>query len=246
MSIKFYCMSLDSRQDRQDKVREEFKRLDIAIQWWVIKRHPQGGNYGCFESHVNVWEKNKADIAVIFEDDFEFKGDKKEFWEILNEAFSLSKKYDIIHLGNIAYRIDNKISDKFYSGKFLTACCYVSRKDTLLRLASIAKNYYGTQIDAVLSHISTQVGLLPCQIFQDFTDSNNGWTQNVPIISKFPAFESYLRINMTENPYYLLNYHHSLTHFAVKMMICLNTFQHVLPTLLYNNIGIEYTDRRIF
>lgn len=242
-TIKFYCMTLDSRKDRQDKIKMEFKRLDIPIQWWIVKRHPEDGNYGCFESHVNVWDKNDADIAVIFEDDFEFKGQKKEFWNILNEAFGLSNKYDIIHLGNIAYRIDQQVSPNFYSGKFLTACCYVSRREKLKNLIPIAQRYYGSQIDVVLSHIASQVGLLPCKVFQDFTDSNNAWTQHVPIVSKFPSIESNIRINMTQDPYYLLKYHHILTDCAIKFMVGLNSFQQLLPKLLYYT-GVEFVDRR--
>lgn len=82
-TIKFNCMTLDSRQDRRLKVYSEFQRLDIPIEWWIVKRHPEGGNYGCFETHVNIWEKNKADIMVNFEDDFEFDGTAQEFISIL-------------------------------------------------------------------------------------------------------------------------------------------------------------------
>lgn len=242
-TIKFYCMSLNSRQDRRLKVSSEFQRLDIPIKWWIVKRHPEGGNYGCFESHVNIWEKNDADIAIIFEDDFEFKGTPQEFWEIINEAIQLLDKCDTIHLGNITYNLGQRVSKNFYKGNFLTASSYLSRKDKLKKLIPIAKEYYGTQIDIVLSQISNQLGLFPCKVFQDFTDSNNGWTKFIPIISKIPNIEKGVRNELTNNPYYLLKYPYILNEGGIKFMVVLNCIQQVLPQLLYNT-GVEYTDRR--
>lgn len=243
MMIRFYCISLDLREDRRLEISKEFKRLEILITWWIVKRHPQGGNYGCFETHVNIWEHSIDDIIVIFEDDFKFNGTKREFNEALNEAIELSNKYDFIQLGNIPYRVDQKVSKNFYEGKFVTASCYLSRKDRLSRLIPIAKQYYGCQIDLVMSQISSQVGLLPCRVFQDFTDSNNGWMGNIPIVSKFPKIEKNIRIFMTRDPYYLLTKPSFLNEGGIKFMVGLNRLQQFLPRILYNT-GIEYTDRR--
>lgn len=242
-TIKFYCISLDSRDDRRSDINKEFSRLNIPIQWWIVKRHPEGGNYGCFETHVNIWEKCDSDIVVIFEDDFEFKGTQEEFWKLINESVELSSKYDTIHLGNIPYNIGKKISDNFYEGKYLIACCYLFRRDKIQALIPIVKHHYGSQIDVCLCQISSQVGLLPCKISQDFTDSNNGWMKNIPIVSLFPGIEINIRKSMTDNPYYLLNYPSFVNELSIKFMVGLNNLQQLLPRLLYNK-GIEYTDRR--
>jgi hypothetical protein len=237
-------MTLDSREDRRIKLEPEFDRLDIPIEWWIVERHPNGGNYGCFETHINIWEKNNADIMIVFEDDFNFAGSKKEFWKILNEAIQLSNKYDTVHLGVLPYQVKRKISDNFYEGKFLTASCYLSRKNNIQRLLPIIKQYYGCQPDVAISQISSQVGLLPCKIFQDFTDSNNGWTKNIPIISKYPNIEKNLRELLSEDPYYLLKFSPTVIEFSIKCMIGLNFIQHLLPKILYNT-EIEFADRRI-
>jgi hypothetical protein len=244
-TIKFYCISLNSREDRRDKIKSEFSRLDIPIQWWIVERHPEGGNYGCFETHVNIWEKCNSDIVVVFEDDFEFNGTRKDFWKIINESVELSNKYDTIHLGNIPYIVDKRVSDNFYEGKFLIACCYLFRKSKIKPLIPIAKRYYGSQIDVCLSQISSQVGLLPCRISQDFTDSNNGWMKNIPIISLFPGFETNIRKEMTNDPYFLLKYPGIANELSIKFMVGLNCFQQVLPKILYNT-SVEFTDRRVF
>jgi GR25 family glycosyltransferase involved in LPS biosynthesis len=236
-------MTLDSRSDRRSEIKKEFERLEIPITWWIVKRHPLGGNYGCFETHVNIWEHCDTDIVIIFEDDFKFNGTKSEFNSILNEAIELSNKYDTVHLGTFPYRVDRQITKNFYEGKFLTASCYVFRKEKITLLIPMAKNYYGCQPDLVLTQISRQAGLLPCRIFQDFTDSNNGWMDRVPIISKFPSIEKGIRAKMTNDPYFLMKFPAYCVELNLKFMIGLNCFQQILPRILFNT-GIEYTDRR--
>lgn len=243
-TIKFYCMSLDSREDRRQKVILKFSQLNIPVEWWIIKRHPNGGKYGCFETHVNIWEHNDADIAVIFEDDFDFNGTKEHFHKILNEAIDVSGKYTTVHLGHITYDIKKQVSENFYEGKFLTTCCYLGRKEKLQQLAPIVKSFYGNHIDIVLSQYSSQVGLFPYRFTQDFTDSNNSWTKDVPIISRWPEIDKNIRIKMTRDPYCLLKQPSLITGGALKFLIVFNTFQHLLPRILYNT-GIEFTDRRV-
>ena len=243
-TIKFYCMTLDSRMDRRLEVQPEFFRLDIPIIWWIIKRHPKGGKYGCFETHVNIWEYNDADIAIIFEDDFRFNGTREDFWKIFYEAINLSLNYGTVHLGHIVYQMAKQVSENFYEGKFLTTCCYLARKEKLKNLTNSVKHFYGNHIDAVLSQVSNQVGLLPYRITQDFTDSNNSWTKDIPIVSRWSELDRNLRIGITQNPYSLLNQPTFLTGGAIKFIIGLGMLQQLLPRILYQT-GTEFTDRRV-
>ena len=70
----FVCVTLDSRRhDRGKSSMELFKKLNIAhlMNWWIVDKHPDGGVYGCFESHVSVWESKEftKPFLCIFEDD---------------------------------------------------------------------------------------------------------------------------------------------------------------------------------
>jgi hypothetical protein len=243
-TIKFYCITLDSRADRKHKISTEFRRLNIPIEWWIVKRHPMGSKYGCFESHVNIWEKNDADIAVIFEDDMEFHGRAVDFWKIINEAVDLSLKYSTVHLGHIACYIKRQISKNFYEGKFITTCCYLGRKEKLIQLAPTVKHFYGNHIDTVISQVSLQIGLLPYKFSQDFTDSNNSWTKDIPIISQWTDVDRNIRSIINKDPYHLLRHPSFITGGAIKFVLVLGTLQQLLPRILYNS-GTEFTDRRI-
>jgi hypothetical protein len=242
-NVKFYCITLDSRSDRRNYMLTEFNRLNIEPIWWIIKKHPQGGKYGCFESHVNIWENNDADIAVIFEDDIKFDGHAEEFSEILQEAIILAQQYDTVHFGHIIASLDKQVSLNFYKGKFITTSCYLSTKSKLRQLAVRSKSFYGSHIDTVLIHLSSQIGLLPYRFEQDFTDSNNLWTNNIPVISLCQV-DPILRKMLADNPYCLLQYPAVLPEGAIKFMLIFNTLQHILPRVLYNS-GIEFMDRRV-
>ena len=240
-TVKFYCMTLDSREDRRQKVIPKFKELNIPVEWWIVKRHPEGGKYGCFETHVNIWEHSDADIIVVFEDDSEFDGTAADFRKILDEAISLSHKYDTIHFGHIAYSIGKQVSQNFYEGKFLTTSCYLGRKEKFQRLIPIVKTFYGNHIDVVLSQYSSQVGLFPYRFSQNFMDSNNSWTKDIPIISQIPDVDRKIRLIMTEDPYSLLKRPSFVIDGTLQFIMALNIFQHALPRILYNT-GVEFTD----
>lgn len=243
-TIKFYCITLSSRNDRQDQINKQFERLHIDdVIWWTVDRHPKGGKYGCFESHVNIWEQNDADIAVIFEDDVEFTGTPQQFQHYLEEAILLANRYDTVHLGHIAVSIQQRISLNFYQGKFITTSCYLGRKDALRKLGHQVKRFYGSHIDTVLFNLSDQIGLLPYCFRQNFNNSNNSWSDSIPILAGL-NLDPILRNMLTSDPYCLLKYPRLLPETAIRLMFGLTTLQNLLPCLLYTH-GTEYTDRRV-
>lgn len=243
MSIAFYCINLDIRSDRKENISKEFDRLGIKPEWWIIKRHPQGGKWGCFESHVHIWKENKADIAVIFEDDVKFNGSPEEFKEILEEAIEISEKYTTVHLSHIAIGLRKKISANFYEGSFITTSCYLGQREKLKELVHRSKSFYGCHIDLTLTEISKQAGLLPYRFEQDFNDSNNSWVECLPVISKWTELDRFLREFIQKNPYGILKIPPWIPKFAIKLLLSLNIYQQIAPTILYET-GVEFTDRR--
>lgn len=242
--MEFYCINLSQRPDRRLKAQQEFDRLRIPVTWWTVDRHPQGGKYGCFESHVNIWMHNNSDIIVVFEDDIQFNGDSHEFRKIIEEAVYLSEFYDMVCLGNVIYNSGRRVSTNFREGKFLTASAYLSRGNTLRLLSQKILSFYGNHLDVVLSQIASQVGYIDSKFNQDFTDSNNSWLQDIPILSCFPGLDRHIRNILDDNPNIFTKPPPILLDGIMKCILGLCMLQQSLPRILYGT-GVEFTDRRV-
>lgn len=245
LTIKYYCISLYERQDRRDKITKEFERLGILndVVWWIVNRHPKGGRYGCFESHVHIWEQNDADIAIIFEDDAIFDGMVQQFNDIINEAITLSNEYDIIMLGTIPCILGEKVSTYFYEGVFITSSCYLASDYRLKTMAKRVRPYYGSHIDVVLSHVASEAGLYKIMFKQNYCDSDNSWLSNTLITRMVPKFEKKLRKKIMDDPYFVLSYPPILIKRFISLIINLNYLQYMLSG---KTSPIEYKDRRVY
>lgn len=66
------CISLETATERRKDIEAMFGRLGIQAQFFIAKKHPKGGCYGCFDSHIQVIQKAyDAGIKrlLVFEDD---------------------------------------------------------------------------------------------------------------------------------------------------------------------------------
>ena len=72
----FVCISLEHRNDRRQSSLRFFTQLGIdkLVHWWIVEKHPSGGIYGNFESHVSVWNCDEftKPYLCVFEDDLTF------------------------------------------------------------------------------------------------------------------------------------------------------------------------------
>lgn len=237
--VKFYCISLVERTDRRNKINELFTRLEIEPVWWIVTRHPNGSKYGCFESHVQIWEKNTADLAIIFEDDAEFEGTKEEFFDIVNQVKSFCSDYHTVHLGHTPFILEKKVIGNFYKGLFMGLVCYAGTCERLKELATRVKPYYGEHLDVIVSQLCKQVGLMPPKFTQNYVDSNNSWLTDSPIINRFPQFEHKLRQKLMEDPYIGLKRSPIFIRILFKSLFRINAFY------LDKSALLEYKDRRI-
>jgi len=66
------CINLYSRPDRYQEVSNVFQQYKIPGRFYRTHKHPMGGRYGCFESHLNIireaYDKGYQ-TCLIFEDD---------------------------------------------------------------------------------------------------------------------------------------------------------------------------------
>lgn len=237
--IKFYCISLVERTDRRNRINKLFTKLGIEPVWWIVNRHPNGSKYGCFESHVQIWEQNTADIAVIFEDDAEFEGSKEDFSNIIDQIKHFYQKYHTIHLGHTPFIIEKNVFGDFYKGLFMGLVCYLGGQHKLKQLAKLVKPYYGEHIDVTVSQMCKQVGLMPPKFTQNYIDSNNSWLTDSPIINKFPQFEQKLRQKLMKDPYIALKLSPLFVRILFKSLFKINIFYLDKSTIF------EYKDRRV-
>jgi GR25 family glycosyltransferase involved in LPS biosynthesis len=100
-----FCISLRDRIDRREKAAKIFKELGIPVKFFIVDRHPNGGIYGCFDSHIKIIEfmnKNNKNNILVFEDDIE-----------------PTNSYDIKHIQNaVNFMKSNQTWDLFYLGYF--------------------------------------------------------------------------------------------------------------------------------
>jgi GR25 family glycosyltransferase involved in LPS biosynthesis len=130
MKFPVYCINLKERLDRKKHVEKEFKKIDIQptdVKFLDFYRHKKGGRYGCYDSHMKVWNDfyiNHPDkeMCIIFEDDFEVTENSKLH---LKKAISFIEKnkdnIDILFLHDTfvsysedRYKDKHCIDDKYF------------------------------------------------------------------------------------------------------------------------------------
>lgn len=99
------CINLNSRPDRRESTQSIYNQLNIPGRFHTVTKHPKGGSYGCFDSHIQVireaYNKGSQNI-LIFEDDV--KVTPTYTTEQLKKCVKFMKhntEWDIFYLGYI-------------------------------------------------------------------------------------------------------------------------------------------------
>jgi glycosyl transferase family 25 len=99
------CINLDFRKDRKLISQNIFKNLHINSRFHTVQKHPKGGMYGCFESHIQViqdaYNKGLGNV-LIFEDDIKLTPSyTSNQVDICIDFIKNNKDWDIFYLGYI-------------------------------------------------------------------------------------------------------------------------------------------------
>jgi GR25 family glycosyltransferase involved in LPS biosynthesis len=159
MESPIYCINLKERMDRKKCAEKEFKKINIQVDDVIFLdfyRHKQGGRYGCYDSHIKVWNDfyiNHPDkeMCIIFEDDFKVTKNSNFY---LKEAISFIKrnkdKVDILFLHNkfiepynYTYKTDNVNSTTnkyFINGYGFLAHAYIITRKYIKSVMNINYN----------------------------------------------------------------------------------------------------------
>lgn len=66
------CINLATRSDRRSYAQSVFQKFHIPARFHLVEKHPKGGMYGCFDSHIQVikhaYDSGKNNL-LVFEDD---------------------------------------------------------------------------------------------------------------------------------------------------------------------------------
>ena len=122
LADRYVCINLLERDDRLEQAKKRFAAIGLGkqVSFHRVKRHPQGGRYGCYQSHRSVIEAAYNDglsSVLIFEDDVMFN----EGWQQVvkdAEAFVNSGvAFDTLFLGSRILFVDEKTTPDIWRVK---------------------------------------------------------------------------------------------------------------------------------
>ena len=132
--MKVYCINLQRRPDRREKVEKEFQREGLEnVEFFTATDgcdHPRmnRGECGCTDSHIRVWRDIVAKghpWALVFEDDARLvEGFKERLEEVLPD---LPNDWDYVNLGAVPgfNLFERRVSRNLIKGSSTTAHAYI-------------------------------------------------------------------------------------------------------------------------
>jgi GR25 family glycosyltransferase involved in LPS biosynthesis len=155
MKYPVYCINLKERLERKKYVENEFSKIDIQptdVIFLDFYRHKKGGRYGCYDSHMKVWNDfytNHPDkeMCIIFEDDVEMTENSKLY---LKKAISFVEKnkdnIDILFLHDTFVRYSEEIEDRDKNKKCIDDKYFINGYGFLTHAYIVTRRYIKTII----------------------------------------------------------------------------------------------------
>jgi GR25 family glycosyltransferase involved in LPS biosynthesis len=177
---KIYCINLEKRPDRWEKVSKQFNELSLTVERFPAyngdtlnptRHYPiNKGEVGCFMSHYRILEKilkSEGDNFLIFEDDVEFC---KNFNELLEDHLKqIPKNWDMIYLSGHIMGKAHKVGKNIYKGKAIMATdsYFVNKKSAAKIKKILDDNFLKRPVDYVYMENQTN-GNLNAYFFKPF------------------------------------------------------------------------------
>jgi len=149
------CITLDTTESRRKHAEGWFKKLGIPAKFFVAKKHPKGGIYGCFDSHIKILidaYKRGLDNVLVFEDDVMATDSYSE--ELVQKAIDFMKSnsdWDVFYFGYCHVNPHNRqcilnvesINENIvqYNPLLSSALCY--NKTAIKKILTNYKEYIG-------------------------------------------------------------------------------------------------------
>ena len=75
--VPIWGLSCQHRQDRRERMDRDWRKQGLAIDWFLVEKHPTDGKQGCWESHAHMWRDAHSkgiEWLCVVEDDAEWVG----------------------------------------------------------------------------------------------------------------------------------------------------------------------------
>jgi glycosyl transferase family 25 len=191
---KTYCVNLNRRPDRWEKVKQEFNRIGVSgieryeaidgkdYDWTNIKYNPSllVGELGLIETHINLIKdaiKNNYSSILIFEDDVYFTDEINKIEEYMSQ---LPDNWDMLYLGgnHIYGPPPPKVNDKILKLVKTYTTHAIAIKSNLFETIIAMTEGRKKQIDVYYADLQTVYnvyGFTPNMALQteDFSDIQN-------------------------------------------------------------------------
>jgi GR25 family glycosyltransferase involved in LPS biosynthesis len=118
------CINLDISTERKKHSEHYFAELGIPARFFTATKHPRGGMYGCFDSHIQVLKdayKRGLNNILIFEDDFLPTPSYTK--ERVHNAISFMKSnedWDLMYFGYSFLKDDSNGLQTIFDAKYCT------------------------------------------------------------------------------------------------------------------------------
>ena len=178
---QIYCINLNTRDDRYKSSKKIFEKYDVPVQYFRVNKHPKGGTYGCFDSHIKIIRKayyEGAERVLIFEDDITPTDylTPNHLEKAIN--FMENEDWDLFYLGALPNIRSYKSYSTNYSGIYrLRGICthaYIVNRKTMKQLINL--KYEGTAIDYYyINNFDKSYALYPTLFFQGLSESDIGY-----------------------------------------------------------------------
>jgi len=163
MFDKIIIITLEGEKKRQDYCREVMKKLGWDFEFFYAKRHPMGGTWGCYESHMLVIKRcmdEKLGYVLICEDDilptkyfsqelmqksFEFMKSNDK-WTKLKYGYSICNSQDIYD----SYLKMKKVNKNIFKFNSCLTHCYAIQSKTCHQIYNLLKKNYQPSKDKYL------------------------------------------------------------------------------------------------
>jgi len=183
------CINLLERDDRYKMIGEEFARIGVAdrIHWHRPNKHPQGGRYGCFESHLSVFEaalKKNVPYAVVIEDDVRFASTYLDSFNKLLALVDSGVPWSHASLQNSGGEVcleqpgdREKLPERVFRGGFYFTRCYAITREAMER--AVKTGITRAHVDVALAVANWGTGFIvrPAAVLDVPSESDNDWAE---------------------------------------------------------------------
>ncbi len=151
---------MKDRIDRKQHSLQQCKHLGIKnIHWFHPTKHPKGGAYGCYESHIAIWRQffskdPKSKFYFVCEDDIlvnaaNCKSILRKAVKFMNKNY---KQVDILHLHDYCFYHSDILNNSLFSlGQGQCTHAYIISREYIKKIIDTIPLADGTHIDYAMS-----------------------------------------------------------------------------------------------